>query len=215
MNMIAEVLATLGQGIRPSADGLLGNCRLEWRGGEACGEEAILESFRMNRFDVAAGRMIADERGFAILDGNGGALFGDLYGGRIGRLWRVGPGEPPPAEPAITVAFDPDLSQERGDVLFRAADHPHLSSDLAPALLAAARGLVEAERSHGFHRVRAFIVRAFSVDGAAAALAAVYRLGGQPVRTSGFSYAVLMIESGGRILGALDPAISAASLSQS
>ena len=35
-----------------------------------------------------------------------------------------------PAEPAVDVAFDADMRQERGDVCFRAEDHPELPAHL-------------------------------------------------------------------------------------
>lgn len=196
MTRLNDTLALLAQGRRPADDGLLGNCRLEWSGGEAYGEEAILESFRVAPLDLANGVLVSGDDVFAWV-GADSALVGDLYDGRIGRLWRVGSGETPIPEPAVAVAFDPDLSQQRGGLHIRREDHRALDAGSTSALVAAIGTAIEGEALAGLHRARAFVVRALSADGASAALCSVHRLGGGAVRDSGFSYAVVLVSPDG------------------
>ena len=185
-----EAMIAVAQGRRPLDTGLLENCRLEWAGGEAYGEEAILASFRANPLPIGAGEVLRAPHALAWI-GEGAALFADLYDERIGRIWRTGNGVPPVAEPVIGVAFDPDMRQQRGDVLLRAEDHPGLDADCAEALVAAARRIVESCVADGAYRARAFVVRAFSAEAGPVALCAIHQLGDGPVRSSGFAYAVL------------------------
>lgn len=195
-----DALAAIAGGTRHA--GLLGNCRCEWGGGEAYGEEAILELFREHPVDIADGEMIQDATALACFKRDT-ALFADLHEGRIGRLWRIGPGGGAPIEPAVAVASDPDLRQARGDVLFRAADHPGLASDAATAVIAGGNALI-GRIDHGpLHRARAFVLRALGTADRAAALYSVQRLGGGAVRTSGFGYAAALV--GAHEMVAIDP----------
>ena len=163
-----DAMVALAAGDREAvrrADRLLGSCRLMWAGAEAFGEEAVLELFRASPLDLADATLVETGRSAALV-GDDAALVADLYEGRIGRLWRIGSGEPPEAEPFVAVAFDPDLRQERGHVHFRAEDHPDLPGDGREALLAAGRTLIDVP---GAHRARAFAARAFGEGGRAAA----------------------------------------------
>jgi len=172
---------------------LLGNCKLEWAGTEIYGEEAIAEAFRAAPLSGDENTLFIESAHNAAWFANGSALFADLYDGRIGRLWRLGAGEPPAREPAVSVAFDPDLRQQRGAVLARAADHPLLDlAHLAP-LEAAAAKLIAAPVGDSQHRARAFLFRAFSSGEQAAALFAVHRLSGGEVRSSSFAFAAVAI----------------------
>lgn len=189
---IADHLAALAAGRRPADDGMLGNCRLEWRGGEAYGEEAILEAFRLAPFD-GTGSVLIETPASAAWIGYEGALVADVYDGRIGRLWRIGDGEAPEPEPAVSVAFDPDLRQSRGDVLIEATDHPDLAADALPEVIAAGHALLASDAPPPLHRARAFCVRAFTAASETAALFAVHRLTGGAVRGGGFGYAAVMI----------------------
>ena len=183
-------LRAVARGDAPSDDGLLGNARCGWGRGELIGEESILAAFCASPFstdgDVLA---IATKQGAALV-GPHDALIADIYDGRIGRLWRVG-GATNSDEPAIDVAFDPDMRQLRGDVYFRAEDHPELDGLTAERLLAAARAHVDQVRHAGALRVRAFVVRAFGDADGGAALLSVYAMSNATSRSAGFSYAIV------------------------
>ncbi len=199
-----ETLAALCAGHRPANDGLLGNARMEWGGGEAYGEEAILESFRGTPLDPAQGIGVRGVSSAAWIGGDT-ALFADLYDGRIGRLWRLGPGSPPPAEPAVAVAFDTDLKQARGTVAFREADHPGLDAWATEAVVAAGNALLVTDHVQQLHRIRAYVIRAFSTGDEAVALYAVHRLTAETPRRAGFGYAVGHIGVGAEPLLVIDP----------
>lgn len=183
-------LRAIGRGETPADDGLLGNARCGWGRGELMGEESILAAFCARPFAETDAAGIETAQGAALV-GEKDALIADVYDGRIGRLWRVGKGITLPHEPAIDVAFDPDMRQLRGDVLFRAEDHPELTASGAERVIEAARGHADALRRAGALRARAFVVRAFEADGATAALLAVHTMGNETSRTAGFGYAIV------------------------
>lgn len=184
-------LRSLAQGERPRGD-LLPPCRLEAFGTEAYGEEAIVQSFRRAPLTLAARADVVEAPGhLAIFDGDD-VLVADLYGDAIGRIWRLGDGEPMAAEPALGVPFDPDLVQARTDVALRAADHPALAAEALVHVEAIGRAIARgwtAEDGAGAYRTRPFLIRAFSSGADGVALFAVHRLGPDAVRTSGFAYA--------------------------
>jgi hypothetical protein len=184
-------LRAIARGDTPTDDGLLGNARCGWGRGELIGEESILAAFCAHPFN-ADGDVLAVEAGQgAALIGGQDALFADVYDGRIGRLWRVGAGVIFPDEPAIDVAFDPDMRQLRGDVYLRAEDHPALDGAGAEPLLAAARMHVDQVRRKGALRVRAFVLRAFGGADRGAALLSVFAMTNGTNRSASFSYAIL------------------------
>ena len=185
-------LRALGRGETPADDGLLGNARCGWGRAELVGEESILAAFSAGPFAERDAVAVETAQGAALV-GQDDALIADLYDGRIGRLWRVGKGVSLPHEPAIDIAFDPDMHQQRGDVLFRAGDHPELGPADADRVLEAARVHVGQLRRSGALRVRSFVVRAFGIEGASAALLAVHTMGNETNRTAGFSYAILAV----------------------
>jgi hypothetical protein len=115
----------------------------------------------------------------------------DLYEGRIGRMWRVGGHQEASPEQAIDVAFDADMSQQRGDLSFRSEDHPDLDPAASERLLVAGRSLIEQVRREGKLRVRGFVVRAFGSPQASAALLSLFTLGNETQRSASFSYAVI------------------------
>ena len=196
--------AALFDGHRPMHDDLLGNARLEWSGGEAYGEEAILQSFREMPIDSAQGTILQGDTAAAWI-GAEAALYVDLYDGRIGRIWRLGPGSPPPAEPSIAVAFDTDLEQARGTIAFRDADHPELGAWAYDAVVAAGRELLVSDHVPLLHRVRGYVVRAFSAGDAAVALYALHRLTAEQPRRAGFGYAMAKLTAGTDPLLVVDP----------
>lgn len=188
-------LRALARGDPPEDDGLLGNARCAWGRREVIDEEGILAAF--------CARPLATEDALAVETGQSAALIGaedalvaDLYAGRIGRLWRVGRGVDCPPEPALAVAFDADMRQQRSAVYWRAEDHPELDSAAAERILSAARAHVDEVRRAGSLRVRAFMQRAFGDPDASAALLAVYSLSNAASRSAGFSYAIVGIAAG-------------------
>lgn len=197
-------LTNIAAGKRPHGE-LLPACRLEAFGVEVYGEEAIVQSFRQAPLAIgSAAQVIAAPGHIAVFDG-GHALFADLYGEDIGRIWRLGAGQPAQAEPAVGVPFDPDLWQARRDLAWRREDHPALTEEGAGAVEAIGAGLArnwEPEDGPGDYRVRPFLLRAFSQGGQGAALFAVYRLGPLAKRSAGFSLAAVTFElAGGALAG--------------
>ena len=184
-------LRSLAQGQLPANDGLLGNTRCAWGSVDLLSEEAILAAFAAQPFDLSGDlHAVETEQGVALI-GADQALYADLYDGRIGRLWRIGASPPLAPEPAIDVAFDADMRQERGDLSFRAEDHPCLEAAAAERLAAAARGLLDTLRRQGKLRVRGFVVRAGGDSAASAALIALFTMSNDTARAASFGYAAL------------------------
>jgi hypothetical protein len=184
-------LRAVAQGNRPSDDGLLGNTRCAWGHGEFLSEESVLAGFAARPFGLQGELLAIETPQGAALIGDDRALVADLYQRRIGRMWRVGAGLEVSPEQAIDVAFDADMSQQRGDLTFRIEDHPDLDPAAAEGLLAAGRSLVEQVRREGKLRVRAFVVRAFGSTQASAALLSLFTLGNETQRSASFSYAAI------------------------
>lgn len=190
-------LRAIGKGMRPADDGLLGNARCAWGGSDLLSEEAILAAFAKQQIDTDGECLALETPQNAAVMGPDWALVADLYNGRVGRLWRIGASVQQDAEAHVDVAFDVDMRQERGDLFFRHEDHPDLQRTALEPLLENARSLIERDRTSGKLRVRAFAIRAFGDTTASAALLAVFRLSNEPIRTAGFSYAVVGIVPGG------------------
>ena len=186
----AQALRRLARGERPG-DALLHTARLEALGSEHYGEEAILVSFRAAPLALTESATLLETPGFCALVDGQAALFAELADDNIVRLWRLSDGTPTAAERAVAVAFDPDLSQSRGTVLFSPGDHPALASDAAERVLQAARNAAE-QRDAALPalRTRVFVVRAFGSATQGAALFAVYRLSGAEMLSSGFAMAL-------------------------
>lgn len=188
-------LRLLAQSKRPDNDGLLGNTRFVWGHDELIGEEAILASFSSAPFDAGDVFSFETSQGAAMI-GNDRALIADLYEGRIGRIWRVGGEVALPSKHAIDIAFDADMRQERGDISFRAEDHPELEPDATEALLSASRDLIDQSRRSGNLRVRGFVVRAFGNTRSSVALLSLFTLDNEVRRSAAFRYAVIGIRAG-------------------
>ena len=188
-------ICALASGERPSG-GLLPPACTEAGGGTAYGEEAIVAHFRAAPWAVGQAAAVVEAAGHLAIFDEDAALIADLHPGGVGRMWRLAGDGAVDAEPAIGVPFDPDIRQVRGDVAFRAADHPALAADAAPAVEAAAAALARGWDGVGRapFRARTFVIRAFGDGMRAAALVAVHRLGGDTVRTIGFTYAAVLIE---------------------
>lgn len=186
-----ESLSALAHGRMPEGNGLLGNTRLEWRGVETLGDEALLSLFARQPFEPGEGAVVIESDRGIVWAGRDNALVADLYDGRVGRLWRLGPGEPGEIEPAVDVAFDPDMNQARGAVFCRAEDHPGLTAATLDVLCGQATSMLDGLRAGGALRARAFVVRAFRDEHAAVALLAIYTLSDEHPRQSRFAYGVV------------------------
>lgn len=189
-------LHAIARGEAPADDGLLGNARCRWGRGELVGEESILAAFCARSFATGDDTIAITTPTGAALIGQDDALIADVYDGRVGRLWRVGQGLAWPDEPGIDVAFDPDMRQLRGDVCFRAEDHPELDAAGAERLVAAARQHVDQLRRAGALRVRAFVLRAFGDADRAAALLSVHVMSNASNRSAAFGHAIIGFGSG-------------------
>ena len=183
-----ETLRMLAAGERPIT-GLLHTARLEAFGVEVYGEEAIVESFRRAPFVLSdTATTVCAPGHIAIFDGDT-ALVADLAGESVARLWRLGNGDPVEAERGVSVIFDPDLMQARGDVFVAATDHPELAAEALECVVLAGRAI--ARDDPGAYRTRAFAVRAFGSADDGVALFAVHRLVGETVRAAGFAMAAV------------------------
>jgi hypothetical protein len=194
-----DTLIALAVGARPDGDDLLGSCRCEWQGEEIYGEEALVEMFRAAPMMLDGAVRIETPMGLALFTDDA-ALIADLYDGHIGRLWRLSAGDYAIREPAVSVAFDPDLAQARLDVHFAASDHPELPSALHQRVIEAGRRWVRdggAGEAIPAHRMRAFVLRAFAAGDRATILFAVHRLGGGMVREAGFDYVAMCFDGPG------------------
>lgn len=198
MNVFSH-LSALGRGDRPGDEGLLGNTRCAWGGGELIGEEAILAGFCAIPFSAVNATVAVATPQSAALVTSDDALLADVFEGRIGRLWRVSGLLPEVDDKAVDVAFDADLHQERGSICFRAEDHPDLTGDAADRVLGAVRGHLEALRREGRLRARAFVVRAFGDRTGAAALLSIYSLTNDHTRRASFGYAIVGIGADGEV----------------
>ncbi len=183
-----ETLKALIRGERP-ASGLLHTARLDGFGGQAYGEEAILKCFQANQQRVSDDATIIVAPGhLALIDGNR-VWIADLAGDVIARIWRFGPQSTNiTPEPRLDVAFDPDLTQARGDVFMAASDHPGLASDAGSIVLQCAQAIVQQypPGDTNSSRIRVFVIRAFGNRQRGAAVCAVYRLAGSDPLSSGF-----------------------------
>ncbi len=181
-----ETLRTLASGKRPAL-GLLHTARLDAFGIESYGEEAIVECFSRAPLILSDTiTVVATSSQMAIFDG-GTALIADLYGDIIARIWRLGDGAPSDGEAGVSVVFDPDLAQARGDVFLSSSDHPALAADAVARAAEMGRAIIRDDS----YRARAFAIRAFGTAAEGVALFAIYRLMGKPARTSGFAMAAV------------------------
>jgi hypothetical protein len=188
-----ETLRMLAMGERP-VSGLLHTVRLEAFGVEAYGEEAVVESFRSSPFELSETAITIEAPGhIAVFDGST-AMIADLYGDNIARIWRLGDGDVRDGEPGVSVVFDPDLAQARGDVFFAASDHPDLDHDCAKAAVATGHLILD---NFNCYRARAFCIRAFGTIDSFATLFAVFILNGDGARTAGYSMASAIYNSDG------------------
>ena len=189
-------------GARPgSAHYLLTTCRFEGFGGEVLGSKSTADVFRLRPFPVAAQpHVIARPHTIAILDadtqGKPVCFFADTYNEQIGRLWRVGPAsaEPMTSVPAVSVPFDPRLSQVSPRVAFNAADHPELDSAAVSHINTVVDELCDIQNEtapDNSPRRTAFVIRAVSSGSKCAVLLQMHELTTDPVRRSYFRLAAV------------------------
>ena len=201
MSRALESLRSVAAGLPGSERELLHTCRLEAFGGESIGYRSVGETLRRAPLVIAAQpHCLGTAATLAVLDaatsGEATAFFADLYDGRIGRLWRIGPrnGLRLPRDPAISVPFDPLLSQLAPSVAIDEREFPELDKDALPAV----RELVAGYCDNGFEatpdrsvRRTAFVVRAVSQDDNSALLLAVHELATGPVRRKSLRFAAV------------------------
>lgn len=183
---MVQALVALASGSSAN-NALLHSCRLNAFGGEAYGEDAIVESFRRQPIAFSAkAECIETVDQLALFEGGTG-VFAEFSASGIARLWRVGAATPASLEPRIDVPFDPCLTQAVSDVAFAASDHYGLTAAAGARVLAIGRSIMR-DQSGGAvaNRARAFVLRAFGDEHRGAALFAVHRLGGDQVRSAGF-----------------------------
>ena len=165
------------------AGALLHNCRLEGAGGSLYGREGILDWMRARTHNFEFVQLAQGRRGAALFasDASGPvALFADLEGERITRLWYLSAqGSPGPQPMRIDVPYDPSFGQPPSGAAFHADAHP----DLLPAHVARVSAWVSEPFSvdsrdgtlmtgiAGVARLRCYLLRAFSDAGVAAVLA--------------------------------------------
>ncbi len=186
-----ETLTRLRAGERP-ASGLLHSCRLHAFGSEAYGEEAVVERFRTMPYDENNEQFSVSTPRHAALFAGAVAIVADLAGDNLARVWRLGPGAPVLPEAGISVTFDPDLSQARGDSFLCVSDHPELADNVAARVVAIGRDLVRSDPSV---RARAFAIRAFGSAQKGAALFAMHHLSSNAIRAAGFFHIAVRWEN--------------------
>ncbi len=195
-----RTLENLARGDRVR-DALLPPCRLDGWGGEAYGEEAIVNRFRQNPMDLSNTSTTVVSSHHAAIFAEDVALIADIYEGGILRIWRLGPGTPCPVEPALGVPFDTDLYQARRDVAYRAEDHPDLATEAIGGLERAGYGIAHlwSQDSHVANwRIRPFALRAFSGTSEHAVLFAVHCVGAGQQRSVGFSFVACRFQTGSK-----------------
>jgi hypothetical protein len=190
MSALANLIA-LAAGERPRG-GLTQACRLEAFGAEHHGEEQIVSVFRAAPFVVAdSARIVQAEGHLAILEKDK-ALVADVAGDVVVRVWRLDAGAPRAREQSVSVPFDPDLNQARGDLNWCASDHPAADPVILERLAEAGVALARAAEGSADepYRIRTFLIRAFSEGEEGVGLFAVHRVSGG-VRIQGWSYALV------------------------
>jgi hypothetical protein len=184
-----NTLRMLAAGERPRS-GLLHTARLEAFGMEVYGEEAVIARLRSGPVTMNDDSAIVEATGHLAIFDDDNALIADIFEGNISRLWRLGGGPFFDPEPGVSVSFDPDLAQARGTMFLSASDHPALNEDAVDFAHRAGEALACSTESDAY-RTRAFAIRAFGTAAHGAALFAVYRLTGNPIRKGGYSMAAV------------------------
>jgi len=184
---------------------VLHNCWLEGGGSDAFGRDSI--EALVQTLDLGTPVHDLESSGSAILVGqNGDALFADIIGGEVKRLWMIAQGQPRTrACDRTDVPFDTDLDQRGGALAFDPADHPDLAPDHAERIREAASSWVKPSAERSLRSLRPFVLRAFSDGDTAAALVAVYGLRGDAIGQLRFNV-VLVVPASGEAVETVDRA---------
>lgn len=170
--------------------GILGACRLESGNVDAFGVEAVTNAFRRAPMVDMENCVVVACPGQLALFCKSEAVVADLFGDNIGRLWRIGQNDSGDPEPAVGVAFDPDLRQARADVFVSAAEHPALDPVAIGRIETLGRALIDDPApEHAAFRARAFAVRAFGDEARGCVLFAIHALATGPIRTPRLTFA--------------------------
>ncbi len=178
-------LVALARGEPVESGFLLPSLRAEGWGSEAFAPEAVTAMFRARPSQCSEWQQLADERGAAVV-GEREAVIADLVDGRCHRIWRLGPGEPATCDRAISLSFDPDLRQHRGDVI--GSEEWGGNRDLVRLAGAAIH------RTSTAFRLRLFPIRIIGGQSARLVLFAAFVMDGEVQRHSGFVMMVAVVE---------------------
>jgi len=175
---------------------VLHNCWLEGSGADAFGRDSI--EALVQTLDLRDPPHDLQSSGSALLVGQrGDALFADIIGGEVKRLWMIAQGEPRArACDRTDVPFDTDLDQRGGTLAFDPADHPDLAPEHAERVRKAGSNWLKASGEQSLRSLRPFVLRAFSDGDTAAALVAVYGLRGDAIGQLRFNIAIVVPPSG-------------------
>ncbi len=191
MSDVKDVLTDILSGGRAGARTVLHNCRFEGAGASAYGREAILDLFRAEAGAVEEVQVVRSHR-FAALFASAAsgpvALYADLYGEHIARLWYLSAAPLLARRPErVDVPFDPSFGTLAPRVGFDPADHPELAPGHVPRVAAVGACLLDAHRvadgipmrsAARMTRPRPFVLRAFSEGETVAVLMQVVALRG-------------------------------------
>lgn len=182
-----DQLVSLARGEPLEGGPLLPSVRAEGWGSEAFAPEAVAAMFRARSSHCSDWQQFADDRGLAVV-GEKEAVIADVVDGRCHRIWRLGPGEPAACDRAISLSFDPDLRQHRGDVIgIEEWGDDHNLIRLAGAAI---------HRTSTAFRLRLFPIRIIGGQSAQVVLFAAFVMNGDMQRHSGFVMMVAVVEDG-------------------
>ena len=174
--LLAELTALL-RGLPGSTAPLANTLSVHAWGFETFGRTDALDLFARHPLALSATpHVLAAPGALAVLDVTPDGLpigvFADVADGVLARLWVVGPtADDATTEPAVPVASDDFLSQDRTACAGDALDHPALDAAAWPQVEAgAAAALEEVSEPAAASSSRAVVVRAFSSGDAFAAL---------------------------------------------
>ena len=175
---VAERLSAFTRGDADTLRTVLQNCRTAAFGTAAFGREDSAALFRAMPLDLDVSGAVVTPELVALFgsDGRGrdAALFADVHGEEVMRLWALGSarhGADPVDETAVP--FDADLDQRGGRFRFEADDHPALAPDGADALRALGQGWMDEQPRElvgPLERVRPVLLRAGTAGGRTAGL---------------------------------------------
>jgi len=193
-----SLLAPLLDGVGP-VESVLQTCRLEGFGGELYGREEVCEALRYAALDSKAAESVVHPE-FEALIGDDWAVCGDVFQGRLGRVWVLSGGAPTlPPRPRVDTPSEPDLAQARWSARFDPDDHPGMPAAAAAALAVALTQWPDS----GLRRLRPLVIRASHLGGETLALVRIEGEEPVDVRRPLGCYGLLRLD-GSAILHRLD-----------